>query len=98
MNPFMSFCLYVAARVFIQYLRARRNDARFQSSLSFVLSAMNAMKKKNALNEAFLAQLDVEMEACNLPRPAFSVTLGGVLHQVMIVVTYDFDTTNILAG
>jgi hypothetical protein len=73
----MSFCLYVAARVFIQYLRARRDDARFQSSLSFVLSAMNAMKKKNALNEAFLAQLDVEMEACNLPRPKFATAAAN---------------------
>lgn len=82
MNPFMSFCLYVAARVFIQYLRARRNDARFQSSLLFVLNAMNAMKKKNALNEAFLAQLDVEMEACNLPRPTFTPTPGGAFSQV----------------
>ena len=91
----MSFCLYVASRVFIQYLRARRNDARFQSSLSFVLSAMNAMKKKNALNEAFLAQLDVEMEACNLPRPAFSVTLGGVLHQVLNVISFVVNITNV---
>jgi len=90
----MSFCLYVASRVFIQYLRARRNDARFQSSLSFVLSAMNAMKKKNALNEAFLAQLDVEMEACNLPRPPFSVTLGGVLHQVSNVISVVISSTN----
>jgi hypothetical protein len=42
-NPFMAFCLYVAARVFIQYLKSRMNDDTAKSSLHFLLSALQGM-------------------------------------------------------
>ncbi|KAI6793114.1 hypothetical protein KC332_g17052 [Hortaea werneckii] len=66
MNPFMSFCLYVAARVFVQYLKPRPDDVQVRSSLQFLLQAMNAIKRKNPLTESFLVQLDVDMEAAGL--------------------------------
>ena len=70
MNPFIAFCLYVAARVFVQYLKSRRDDATVKSSLVFLLSAMQAMKTKNPLTESFLVQLDVDLEGSGLDIPA----------------------------
>ncbi|KAI2472189.1 hypothetical protein F4781DRAFT_428718 [Annulohypoxylon bovei var. microspora] len=63
MNPFISFCLYVAARVFVQYLKSRPEDSQTADSLRFLLAAMNALKRKNPLTESFLVQLDVDLEA-----------------------------------
>ncbi|KYK55992.1 binuclear zinc transcription factor [Drechmeria coniospora] len=63
MNPFISFCLYVAARVFVQYLKSRPDDAQTVDSLRFLLSAMNALKRRNPLTESFLVQLDVDFES-----------------------------------
>lgn len=62
MNPFISFCLYVAARVFVQYLKSKPDDSAIVDSLRFLLSAMNALKRKNPLTESFLVQLDVDIE------------------------------------
>ncbi|RVD84308.1 uncharacterized protein DFL_006066 [Arthrobotrys flagrans] len=61
MNPFVSFCLYVAARVFVQYLKTNPNDENIRSSLDFLVSAMGHLKKLNPLTESFLVQLDVDM-------------------------------------
>nr|POE47795.1 tropolone cluster transcription factor tropk [Quercus suber] len=66
MNPFISFCLYVAARVFVQYLKSRPNDSPVRSSLQFLLSAMHAIKRKNPLTESFIVQLDVDLESAGL--------------------------------
>ncbi|KAK6193906.1 putative NRPS-like protein biosynthetic cluster [Pestalotiopsis sp. IQ-011] len=69
MNPFMAFCLYVAARVFVQYLKSRPEDSQTVDSLRFLLSAMNALKRKNPLTESFLVQLDVDLEALGMRIP-----------------------------
>lgn len=61
MNPFLSFCLYVAARVFVQYLKTRPKDDQVRASLEFLLTAMGHIKKKNPLTESFLVQLDVDL-------------------------------------
>jgi hypothetical protein len=66
MNPFISFCLYVAARVFVQYLKSRPKDNQVRTSLQFLLSAMHAIKRKNPLTESFLVQLDVDLEGAGL--------------------------------
>ena len=66
MNPFISFCLYVAARVFVQYLKSRPNDGQIRASLQFLLMAMHVIKKKNPLTESFLVQLDVDLEGAGL--------------------------------
>ncbi|KAL2269861.1 hypothetical protein VTJ83DRAFT_2045 [Remersonia thermophila] len=63
MNPFISFCLYVSARVFVQYLKSRPDDSQTADSLRFLLNAMNALKRRNPLTESFLVQLDVDLEA-----------------------------------
>ncbi|KAH8889536.1 hypothetical protein GQ53DRAFT_218441 [Thozetella sp. PMI_491] len=69
MNPFISFCLYVAARVFVQYLKSRPDDSQTGDSLRFLLSAMNALKRRNPLTESFLVQLDVDLEALGVRIP-----------------------------
>ncbi|KAK5797763.1 hypothetical protein VI817_004054 [Penicillium citrinum] len=66
LNPFMSFCLYISARVFVQYLKSRPDDSTVHSSLQFVVSALNAMKSKNPLTESFLVQLDVDLEGTGI--------------------------------
>jgi hypothetical protein len=62
MNPFMSYSVYIAARVFVQYLKSRPDDSAARSSLRFVFTALDALKSKNPLTESFLVQLDVDIE------------------------------------
>lgn len=69
MHPFLSFCLYVAARVFVQYLKSRPGDQQILASLQFLLSAMQIMKRRNPLTESFLVQLDVDLEGTGLDDP-----------------------------
>ncbi|KAJ5567411.1 hypothetical protein N7535_006717, partial [Penicillium sp. DV-2018c] len=66
LNPFMSFCLYIAARVFVQYLKSQPEDSSVHSSLQFLVSALNAMKNKNPLTESFLVQLDVDLDGTGI--------------------------------
>ncbi|KAI4945929.1 hypothetical protein J4E91_007370 [Alternaria rosae] len=66
MNPFISFCIYVAARVFVQYLKTRPKDQQMTSSLQFLLQAMEALRRKNPLTESFLVQLDLDLEGAGL--------------------------------
>lgn len=66
LNPFIAFCLYVSARVFVQYLKARREDTTVLASLSFLLSAMAALRQSNPLTESFLVQLEVDLEGTGL--------------------------------
>ncbi len=66
MNPFISFCLYVSARVFVQYLKSRPKDTQIRASLQFLLSAMQAIKRRNPLTESFLVQLDVDLEGAGI--------------------------------
>ena len=58
----MPFCLYMAARVFIEYLKWRPKDEQIKSSLQFLLAAMNALQKWNPLTLSFLAQLKVDVD------------------------------------
>jgi hypothetical protein len=74
MNPFIAFCLYVAARVFVQYLKAHKDDLTVFSSLQFLIAAMQSLRGKNPLSESFLVQLDVDLEGSGLRIPA---TSGG---------------------
>jgi hypothetical protein len=69
MNPFIAFCLYVAARVFVQYLKQYPNDPSAKSSLQFLLTLMGHLKKKNPLTESFLVQLDVDLNGSTAADP-----------------------------
>lgn len=89
MNPFIAFCLYVSARVFVQYLKSKPEDAQTIDSLRFLISAMNALKRRNPLTESFLVQLDVDFEALAakipklrgaFPRPNDSVSFSFLSH------------------
>ena len=66
MNPFMAFCLYVAARVFVQYLKKSPGDSQVRNALQFLLTAMEAMKLKNPLSESFLVQLHLDIKGNGL--------------------------------
>lgn len=79
MNPFVSFCLYVAARVFVQFLKSRPNDRQAEASLQFLLSAMHAIKRKNPLTESFLVQLDVDLEMLSNKQTAYRLRNSGII-------------------
>ena len=66
MNPFMAFCLYVAARVFVQYLKVSPEDTDVKQSLEFLLTAMAALRRKNPLSESFMIQLNLDIDASGL--------------------------------
>ncbi|GAB1311227.1 Citrinin biosynthesis transcriptional activator ctnR [Madurella fahalii] len=92
MNPFISFCLYVSARVFVQYLKSRPDDSQTADSLRFLLSAMNALKRRNPLTESFLVQLDVDLEALGVRIPKLKTAFprssdskpGSPAHPVLV--------------
>ena len=69
MNPFLSFCLYVAARVFTHALKRTPDDETIRTNLEFLLITMQAHRRKNNLTESFLVQLIIELEAAGLPNP-----------------------------
>ena len=79
MNPFISFCLYVAARIYVQAFKKRSSDMPTRNSLDFLLNAMEAIRKKHALTESFLVQLMVDLEGSGMDNPLnnsrFSFTL-----------------------
>ncbi|RAL17233.1 putative C6 transcription factor Prf [Aspergillus homomorphus CBS 101889] len=60
MSVLTPFCVYVAARVFVQYLKFRPDDSAARSSLQFVFSALHLLKTKNPLAESFIFQLDLD--------------------------------------
>lgn len=66
MNPYLPFCLYVAARVFVQLLRKVSEDSEIRSSLEFLLTAMDWLKRHNPLSESFLIQLTLDIRASGL--------------------------------
>lgn len=62
----MAFCLYVAARVFIQCLKKVPDQQEWRASLEFLMNAMNALKRRNPLSESFLMQLTLDIEGTGL--------------------------------
>lgn len=83
----MSFCLYISARVFVQYLKSRPDDSTVYSSLQFVVSALNAMKSKNPLTESFLVQLDVDLEGTGIRAVDSSKAGAGLSHVAKALVS-----------
>lgn len=66
MNPFISFCIYTAARVFVQYLKSRSEDQQMQCSLRFLLQALQALSRKTPLAGSFLNQLNLDIESAGV--------------------------------
>ena len=62
----MAFCLYVAARVFVQYLKKMPDDQEVRQSLEFLLAAMRVIQRKTPLTESFLVQLTMDIEGSGL--------------------------------
>jgi hypothetical protein len=84
LNPFMSFCLYIAARVFVQYLKSRPEDSSVHSSLQFLVSALNALKNKNPLTESFLVQLDVDLDGTGIRALDEKQTTKNPAHSMLV--------------
>ncbi len=71
MNPFMAFCLYIAARVFVHTLKKSPEDQEIFASLRFLLNAMSALKRTQPITESFLIQLNLDIHGSGL---------GALLH------------------
>ena len=74
MNPFMAFCLYVAARVFSHSYAKRPDNQNIKNSLFFLVAAMQAHRSKNNLTESFLVQIQMELDAASLEHPLHNQT------------------------
>ncbi|KAE8137928.1 fungal-specific transcription factor domain-containing protein [Aspergillus pseudotamarii] len=61
-NPFASFCIYVAARVYVQRLKLDPEDTEAHSAFQSFRSVIHTLKTTNPLAESFLFQLDVDSE------------------------------------
>ncbi|KAK9368339.1 fungal-specific transcription factor domain-containing protein [Lipomyces kononenkoae] len=62
-DAFMSFCIYIAARCFVQALRTSPNglDPATRTRLDFLLTALDHMKEDMPIAQSFLLQLEVDM-------------------------------------
>ncbi|KAK9320415.1 fungal-specific transcription factor domain-containing protein [Lipomyces orientalis] len=62
-NAFMSFCVYIAARCFVQALRTSPDglDPATRARLDFLLTALDNMKEDVPIAQSFLLQLEVDM-------------------------------------
>lgn len=81
MNPFIAFCLYIAARVFIHILKKNPNDVEIRSSLELLLAAMQQFKTTNPLSESFLIQLGLDLRGTGMTyllqsNPQSSITMA----------------------
>ena len=83
MNPFVSFCLSVAARTFILFLKKMPDDQEVRASLEFLLSALQALKRRNPISELFLVQLWFEIKGTRLENMLqnadFSASMKGTV-------------------
>lgn len=68
MNPFVPFCLYTAARVFVQYLKTQPKDQQMRCSLEFLLQALQTMARKSPLAQSFKTKLDLDIENAGMSR------------------------------
>ena len=66
MNPFMVFSIYIAARVFVHFLKRAPDHQEVLASLRFLLNAMNALKRIHPITESFLIQIDVDLQGSGL--------------------------------
>ena len=64
----MSFCVFVAGSVFVQYLKSRPDDTAVQSSLEFIVSALKAFTLKSPLSKSFLEQLSFDISGIELQK------------------------------
>lgn len=86
MNTFICFPLYVASRVFVQYLKSRPEDQTVRSTLHFLLSALNALKHRNPLTESFLIQLKVDLVGTGIETPDIAVKTNCSMNRGMVCV------------
>ena len=85
MNPFMAFCLYVAARVFVQFLKKDPGDQEVKTSMEFLLTAMSALRRKNPLVESFLVQLNLDIEGSGLDLILYNPDLSAFKARASLV-------------
>ena len=80
----MSFCLYVAARIYIHTYKKQPGDMQTRSDLEFLLNAMQAQRKKNPLSESFLVQLMVDLDGCGIENPLNNLRFSFGLKKAVV--------------
>ncbi|KAL8766802.1 MAG: hypothetical protein Q9209_006541 [Squamulea sp. 1 TL-2023] len=93
MNPFIAFCLYVAARVFVHVVKKSPNELEIRSSLEFLLAAMEHLRKINPLSESFLIQLGLDLQGTGLDfllqNPSFASTSMSTMARLRVISKYE---------
>ena len=84
MNPFTSFCLYVAARIYVHAYKKRPQEQQIRDKLNFLMTAMQALRKKNPLAESFLTQLTVDLDGSGLENPCTSAKFRFAARKTMV--------------
>jgi hypothetical protein len=69
MNPFMPFCLFVAARIYLQCYKMQPENDGARSALQFLLLAMAVLRSTNPMADSFLVQLELELEGTGVEMP-----------------------------
>lgn len=93
MNPFIAFCLYVAARVFVQYLKKAPGHQENFGHLDFLLTALRALQRKIALTELFSIQLTLDIEASGLDTILFPPDYSSTFMDGNVCSSADFADT-----
>ena len=69
LSPYVAFCLFVAARVFVHAYKRDDSDTDTRQCLHFLLNAMEAHRKRNDITESFLMQLLVDLDELGFDSP-----------------------------
>lgn len=81
-NPFTSFCLYVAATALARTKRIELDEHQ-KNSLQFLLIAMNYLEEVNPLTTTFIR--DLETEFPDLTASFSGLHVGGGIEKVYII-------------
>lgn len=86
LNPWVGFCLYVAAGVFLKDLKSEKPGPQSLGNIEFLLAAMAAIGQKHSITKHFSAQLELDAEGaglkgagCKLPKTIPNTPINGLL-------------------
>ncbi|KAE8454281.1 hypothetical protein EG329_005206 [Mollisiaceae sp. DMI_Dod_QoI] len=70
MHPWIGFCLYVSAGVYVKDYKRGTRDPNCMTTLEFLLSAMRSIGAKHNITNHFTAQVELDMQAAGIVQPS----------------------------
>lgn len=65
----MPFCLFVAARIYLQCFKMQPENDNARSAVQFLLLAMGVLRSTNPMADSFLVQLELELDGTGVQMP-----------------------------